>query len=90
MTRQQDPAVVRVTPVQSVSDLLPVLFETLQGVVNGRVNANVGRSVAYIAATAAKVAETVDLHERMSALEASGRRILTVLESERGPETMRS
>lgn len=58
--------------IESVNDLQRVLFTTMAAVCNGRLDANVARTIGYLAGMAAKVTEVVDLaaevdelHERV-------------------------
>ena len=55
--------------VRSVGDLLTLMYRTVEGLHNGKIEIDVARSLAYVAATAGKLAETADLERRVETLE---------------------
>ena len=68
-TRRLAPRPSKSLTVQSVCDLLALMYRTVEGLHNGKIEIDVARSLAYVAATAGKLAETADLERRVETLE---------------------
>ena len=61
----------RTVTVETMDDVQRLLFRTLEELRNGKLDADMARSVGYLAGVAAKVVETVELARRVTEIEAS-------------------
>jgi len=57
--------------INSLDDVGALLLSTLEDLRNGKLDADLARSIGYLAGVTAKVLETVDLSQRVRALEES-------------------
>ena len=55
--------------IRSIDDVGGLLFRTLEELRNGVLDADLARSIGYLAGVTAKVVETIDLGRRVAALE---------------------
>ena len=62
---------VRLVTVQTMDDVQRLLFRTLEELRNGKLDADMARSVGYLAGVTAKVVETADLSLRVDKVEAA-------------------
>ena len=60
----------RTVTVQTMDDVQRLLFRTLQELRNGKLDADMARSIGYLAGVTAKVVETADLYLRVEKIEA--------------------
>jgi len=61
--------------VTNIADVQHQLYQTLGGLQNGTVDAEMARAFGYLAGVAAKIVETVELERRMTAVEDWARRV---------------
>ncbi len=59
--RNGQPSPERVVTVQTMDDVQRLLFRTLEELRNGKLDADMARSIGYLAGVTAKVVETADL-----------------------------
>ena len=70
-TRRRAPKVAAALSIRTIDDVKHLLFRTLEELRKGALDADVARSIGYLAGVATKVGETVELARRGADIEAA-------------------